>query len=262
MKTKSLLFILLAAALLFCGCSGKKDKQSSSAAPSATSIVSSVFESSKADTAASSATSSTDTSSVASTPQSTVISDDGKEDASSRLFIGDSRTVGLESYSGLSADYFADVGMSIYNIYDKTLNVGGSPYTVKQLLSSNKYDKIYLMLGVNEIGYALDSTVKKYSEFVDYIREAQPSAKVYIQANLHVAAARSASDTYVNNKNLNRFNKAISELADGKTVFYLDINTVFDDADGNLQAERTPDNTHLYAKDYAEWAKWIIKQSE
>ncbi len=211
---------MLAAALLFCGCSGKKDKQSSSAAPSATSIVSSVFESSKADTAASSATSSTDTSSVASTPQSTVISDDGKEDASSRLFLSEiQERLDLRATPVFRQIIFADVGMSIYNIYDKTLNVGGSPYTVKQLLSSNKYDKIYLMLGVNEIGYALDSTVKKYSEFVDYIREAQPSAKVYIQANLHVAAARSASDTYVNNKNLNRFNKAISELADGKTVF-------------------------------------------
>ena len=39
------------------------------------------------------------------------------------LFIGDSRTVGLALYGRLGqADYFADVGMSVFNLFDKSVS--------------------------------------------------------------------------------------------------------------------------------------------
>ena len=180
------------------------------------------------------------------------------------LFVGDSRTVGLMEYGGIkNADFFAHSGMSVYNIYKKKLSVPKvGKITFKTLLTNKKYDRIYIMMGINEGGYNLDKTIKKYKELVSYIKKQQPKAKIILQANLHVTKKRSLKDKYINNKRINRFNKAISKLADKKRVYYIDANSLFDDSNGNLAANKTADDAHPYAKYYKVWANWIIKKTQ
>ena len=179
------------------------------------------------------------------------------------LFIGDSRTVGLMEYAQIEdVDFFANVGMSVYNIHKKPVSVPGvGKVTLKELLKHKKYGKIYIMLGVNEVGYRLESTVSKYKELIAFIQDREPDAKIIIQANLHVTKSRSDSDKVVNNKAIDILNQALSGLADGKTSFYLDANGIFDDGSGNLASDKTADDTHLYAKYYAKWGKWIVEQT-
>ena len=178
------------------------------------------------------------------------------------LFIGDSRTVGLADYGKIEgAEYFSDVGMSVYNILEKGVKV--SPYgyvTLKDLLQKNDYNKIYLMLGINEAGYEVDQTVEKYEKLVDFIKENEPDAKIFVMANLHVTNAK-ASGSYINNKTLNKINEGISAFAEKDNVFYLDVNELFDDNNGGLAPSKTGDGVHLYAKFYVEWGKWIVDQS-
>lgn len=179
------------------------------------------------------------------------------------LFIGDSRTVGLMEYAGIDgADYFCTVGMSVYNIHKKPVsvpNVGN--VTLTELLNSKKYGKIYIMLGINEVGYKFSSTVEKYSELIEFIKDKQPNAVIFIQANLHVSKSRSDSDKVVNNTAINGLNAELAKLADGKSKFYLDANILFDDKTGALSSNKSEDSTHLYAKYYKEWGEWIIKQT-
>ena len=179
------------------------------------------------------------------------------------LFIGDSRTVGLMEYSGMDgADYFCTVGMSVYNIHKKPVSVPNvGKVTLTELLNGKKYGKIYIMLGVNEVGYKFSSTAEKYSELVEFIKDKQPNAVVFIQANLHVSKSRSDSDKVVNNIAINGLNTELSKLADGKSIFYLDANILFDDEAGGLSADKSEDGTHLYAKYYREWGEWIIRQT-
>lgn len=179
------------------------------------------------------------------------------------LFIGDSRTVGLMEYAGLDgANFFADTGMSVYNIHKKTLSVPSvGKVTLDELLTGKTYSKIYVMLGVNEIGYDIGKTAEKYGELLLYIKERQPEAVLFIQANLHVSKERSDSDSVTNNYAIDRLNGELAKLADNKGVFYLDVNPVFDDENGNLSADKTGDSAHLYAKYYAEWGKWIAEQT-
>lgn len=179
------------------------------------------------------------------------------------LFIGDSRTVGLMEYAEISnADFFCNVGMSVYNIDKKTVSVPNvGKVTLTELLTHKKYGKIYIMLGVNEVGYQINKTVSKYSGLIDLIRQSQPDAVVFIQANLHVTKQRSEGDKVVNNSAIDKLNTQLKTLADGKSVFYLDANTVFDDGSGNLPSDKSEDGTHLYAKYYAEWGRWIINQT-
>lgn len=179
------------------------------------------------------------------------------------LFIGDSRTVGLMEYAGIDgADYFCTVGMSVYNIHEGPVSVPHvGKVTLMQLLSSKSYGKIYIMLGINEVGYRFSSTVEKYSGLIDFIKGKQPDAVIFIQANLHVTKRRSDWDKVVNNTAINELNGELEKLADGKSKFYLDANILFDDKEGGLSPDKTGDSTHLYAKYYSEWSEWIIRQT-
>ena len=189
----------------------------------------------------------------------------GDEDFScfdNALFIGDSRTVGISEYSGITnADFFATTGMSVYEVMKETVSVPSvGKVTLEQLLGSVTYNKVFLMLGINELGYDFNSTVEKYGQVVDFIREAQPQAVIYIQANLHVTKSRSDSDSIFNNQNIDRFNTAISALANGEDIFYIDVNELFDDDTGSLDQNYTSDNAHVLGKYYKTWAQWLAGQ--
>lgn len=179
------------------------------------------------------------------------------------LFIGDSRTVGISEYGDLNnATFFAYTGMSVYNVFDKTVSVPKvGKLKLEQLLSSKKFGKIYIMLGINELGYNTSQTLENYEKLVDYIKDNQSSAIIYIQANLHVTSKKSDKDSIVNNTNINKFNNEISKFADNKRIFYIDINEKFDDENGNLNLDYTSDNVHIYAKYYKEWSNWLCQNA-
>ena len=179
------------------------------------------------------------------------------------LFVGDSRTVGIREYSGLKgADFFCSVGMNVFDGTGESLSVDGvGNVTLSQLLSKKQYSKIYIMLGINEVGYPHSSVVDKYSKVLDLIKEKQPNASIIIEANLHVSKSRSDSDKVVNNAAINDLNTKLSALADGSKVFYIDANTIFDDASGSLSSDMTSDGTHLYAKYYPTWVEWISTET-
>lgn len=179
------------------------------------------------------------------------------------LFIGDSRTMGLWEYGKIEgANFFADTGMSVYNIDEKKVNVPGvGKVTLEDLLSARQYNKIYLMLGINELGYDRESTVKKYGKLLDWLKEKAPDAIIYIEANLHVTSSRSESDDIFNNDNINAFNQSISGFIDNKKVFYIDVNELFDDENGNLGEQYTSDNSHVLGKYYVVWADWLLTKA-
>ena len=197
-------------------------------------------------------------------PQTQQPTDDLVElDMSNALFIGDSRTVGLMEYSGLESDFFASVGMSVYNVEDEEVSVPNvGKVTLDQLLSNREYDTIYLMLGINELGYDMDQTVDVYGKLVEDISKSQPNAKIMIQANLHVTQEKSQNHDYITNERIDEFNDKIAGLADGKNIFYLDANPEYDDENGAMSAEVTSDGAHLYAKYYEQWGTWIKAESQ
>ncbi|MBQ5334526.1 MAG: lipase [Oscillospiraceae bacterium] len=177
---------------------------------------------------------------------------------SDALFIGDSRMVGIASYAAFpGANYFATVGLATYKVANAKSEVDNKSVSFSGLLSSKQYGKIYIMLGINEIGNDRTTTMKKYGELIQTIRSAQPNAIIYLCANLHVTAKRSAKGDAINNKSINSFNEAVKGLCDGSTIYYLDINPAFDDASGCLRADYTNDGVHPLAKYYKEWAEWF-----
>jgi len=179
------------------------------------------------------------------------------------LFIGDSRTVGLYEYGGLgNAEVFADTGMSIYKVFEKELVLkSGESLTLENVLSSKDFGKIYIMLGINELGYDFEQTVGRFCEAIDTIREYQPDAYIFIQANLHITKEKSEESEYFTNGNIDRYNEAIGKLADNKQIFYLDVNPLYDDAEGCLSKEFTADHAHIKGIYYAQWVDFILQNA-
>lgn len=161
-----------------------------------------------------------------------------------------------------NATYFASTGMDIYKIYNQKINVGKQGKTgLKSLLEKNKNSKVYIMLGINELGYDFDRTINKFQELIDIIKSSQPGVIIYIEANLHVSESRSVSDEIFNNTNIDIFNRKLAKLADNDSIFYLDVNPLFDDDKGNLRADYTYDNTHVLGKYYKVWTDWIASNA-
>jgi len=179
------------------------------------------------------------------------------------LFIGDSRTVGLAEYAQMEgAEFFASVGMSVYEIDKAKVSVPNvGKVTLSELLENQSYDRIYVMLGINELGYPFEQLVKKYGDFIQYLQNAQPDSTIFILANLHVTKSRSDREKVINNPAINSFNEAISGFADNEHIFYLDANCIFDDADGALSEAKSGDHAHPLAKYYQEWGNWIAEQT-
>lgn len=175
------------------------------------------------------------------------------------LFIGDSRTVGIMEYGNLeNATFLADSGMSVFALEKKKVNVPGlGKVTFKEVLEKGSYGKIYLMLGLNELGYSFESVARKYQETIEQIRQYQEEAILFVCANMHVTQEQSEKDDIYNNANINKVNELISSLADGEKIFYIDINEVFDDENGNLSTEYTSDDSHVYGRYYADWVDWL-----
>lgn len=167
------------------------------------------------------------------------------------LFIGDSRTVGLRDYGSLgNSDFFCDVGLT-----SSDASSSSESGNLADMLSSNNYGKIYVMLGINEVGNNFDSTMNNFRSLVQNIRTKSPDSIIFLEANLHVTDA--AQNDAINNQRIDELNSMIAALADNQSIFYIDINPVFDDGNGNLMADCTSDGVHVFAKYYPQWCDWF-----
>lgn len=172
------------------------------------------------------------------------------------LFIGDSRTVGIQEYGTMNkSDYFCSVGLSSEKINDEV--IGGM--TFDQAIDAKQYGKVYIMLGINEVGNDFEYTLTSYRAVVEKVKIHQPNALIYIQGNLHVSA--SAETNVINNEGINYLNGMIASLADNKRIFYIDINELYDDEYGCFNESYTSDGIHPFAMYYTKWCEWLCTKT-
>ena len=175
------------------------------------------------------------------------------------LFIGDSRTVGLRDYTDLAehADFYCETSLTIYKVLEESFKGKG---TILEALSKKNYGKIYLMVGINELGRGTtEDFMAKYTEVVDTLHELCPDAKIMIQGIMHVSEKKSSSDAIFNNSNINARNNAIATLADNVHFFYIDMNEAVCDENGNLNAEYTHDQIHLLGMYNDLWKQFLME---
>lgn len=179
------------------------------------------------------------------------------------VFIGDSRMVGLYEYGGWEeiSTFYASKGLTIYKLLSAEIaEVPGErkKKTVEEALQENQFKKIYLMVGINEMGTGTVNTfAEAYGGVVEKLLELQPNAIIYIQGILKVTTERSKKGDYINNEGIVARNEAIAQLADNRRIFYLDVNPLLCDASGGIEASYTTDGVHLKAKYIDIWKNYL-----
>ncbi len=174
------------------------------------------------------------------------------------LFIGDSRTVGLRDYTDLSdhADFLCETSLTIAKAMKSDYKGKG---TVESFLNKNEYGKVYLMVGVNELGSGTtEDYMAQYTECVDRIHELEPDAIIFVEAIMDIDKERSDSDPIFNNTNILARNHAIATLADNETFFYIDVNEVVTDEEGYLLDDLRGDHLHLRGASNEVWKEFLL----
>ncbi len=179
------------------------------------------------------------------------------------LFIGDSRAEGIAEYAGIEgATFYTASGMSVYTVHkQRRINSLNRRTNLAEILAEKQYERIYVILGINELGYNYDITMERFKELVEELEAAQPSAQIILNANLHVTAKKAAKDANYNNVSLDRMNEGLAQIAKERGPIYLDVNPVFDDEEGALGEAYTLDDTHVLAKYYPMWKDFLTEET-
>ena len=198
-------------------------------------------------------------------PEGPVAPEPYAEDFSDAAFVGDSRTEGLQLHTGLSgADFFTDVGLMVNEARteDKIALPDGSYGTVLDALGGRQYRRIYLMFGVNELGWDADGVFKDdYVALLRDIAALQPDAALYVQTIFPVTKSKAQGDKVYNNDNVRRFNDRVREAAEEAGAVLLETAALFDDGEGNLPEDASSDGVHLTHSRYQVWLDYLREVS-
>ena len=118
---------------------------------------------------------------------------------------------------------------------------------------------VVMMIGTNNTGHRMDSPkdiAAGVKACIDEIQKRKPTAKILVLAIF----PRDAQPDHARRLNNEAANKLIQKYADGKKVYYADINKVFLTKDGVLEKSVMPDLLHLTSDSYNFWADAVIPE--
>lgn len=180
---------------------------------------------------------------------------------SDALFIGDSRTDGLNLYCPVGdAKHYSGTSMTIFKIMDATDSAYG--YNgIRALLQGMQFGKIYIMFGINEAGYDTDYFANTYQNVINEIRSYQPNAIIYIQSILYVTQKHEANNPVFSSDGLKEKNARLQAMANGVDIFYLEVNDALNDGTDHLPSDYTGDGVHLKASYYQYWKDYLLEHA-
>ena len=178
------------------------------------------------------------------------------------LFIGDSRLQGFGMYSGMPGTFYAATGFQLFK-YDsmKVANTENGKVPLTDALPYDTFTKIYIKVGLNEMGGNENAFLNKYAELIAVLRESEPRAIIYVHGLLPVTAAKSQSDKVHNNPNVNARNEALKQFALEQKAYYLDVGSALAGADGSLPSEMAADGIHLKAQYMDIWKQYLLSHA-
>lgn len=179
------------------------------------------------------------------------------------VFLGDSRTEGFQLYSGLNTGtYFHAVGATVESVFTKDVETEQGTMPLLDAMAQVECGKIYVMLGVNELGWnGTDIFRSQLAKVVDRLREDHPDAVIALQSILPVSARQDAKGSYVNNARIAAYNEVIQEVAEEKGCPYLNVAEAVTDEDGFLRADWNFDGVHLNVAGCRAWLEYLRTHS-
>ena len=176
------------------------------------------------------------------------------------VFLGDSRTEGFYLYSGLkTGQYLYAVGATVESVFSKPVwDRGAEKVSLLDALAELDCRRVYLMLGVNELGWSkIENFHDQYALVIDRIWEDHPEAEIALQSILPVSSRQEAKGTYVNNQRIAEYNRVIAALAEEKGCAFVNVAEAVAGEDGCLPADLNFDGVHLNPAGCRVWLDYL-----
>ena len=169
--------------------------------------------------------------------------------------IGNSLVDGFLMWSGVTnMRCIYGTGAVVNNVLG-TLDL--SPLTLND---ADYYHDIYLMFGLNEVGTDVNSFVQSYKTLIEYVREHQTKANIYVISVTPVTQKVDADPNEVQSMDrINAFNSALKQLCADEKCWYLDIYSMLVDEYGYLSSDYAfaGDGKHFEKSGYVAWANYM-----
>lgn len=196
-------------------------------------------------------------------PETEAVEDSYFDDAA---FIGDSRIDGFRLYSGIkNGEFIVHTGLSIFQVEKKDITYKGQKMKVLEALKKGEYKKVYVSLGVNELGMNNDTGYRdRFAKLMDDIRAQQPDATIYIQLLIPVNEKKCREKgiaSYIENGHLQIYNDILREVAQEKHVFLVDPAEELTNETGEPPYESVADGVHFQREPYKQWFDYLKRHT-
>ena len=189
-------------------------------------------------------------------PESPLVQDTYFDDV---VFLGDSRTDGLRLYSGIKNGIFlCSTGATVESVFNKSVETVVGEMPLLDALALLDCGKIYIMLGINELGWNGTETFRTQStELIRRIQTDHPDAEIVIQSILPVSAKKDDEGRFVNNGRIDEYNQVWMDLAEELDVAYLNVAEGVAGEDGLLPSDLCYDGVHLNKAGCRLWLDYL-----
>ena len=189
-------------------------------------------------------------------PESPLVQDTYFDDV---VFLGDSRTDGLRLYSGIKNGIFlCSTGATVESVFNKSVETVVGEMPLLDALALLDCGKIYIMLGINELGWNGTETFRTQSAaLIRRIQADHPEAEIVIQSILPVSAEKDDEGRYVNNGRIDQYNQVWMDLAEELDAAYLNVAEGVAGEDGQLPSDLCYDGVHLNKAGCRLWLDYL-----
>ena len=171
------------------------------------------------------------------------------------VMIGNSLAEGFYMWAGLAENFTFICNANLW--IDQV--IGGIDLS-KVTLNPGMYESIYLVFGLNEVGNSVELFIEEYEELIDFLREYQPNATIYVHSVTPIMEKVDVDPGEVQTmERIDAFNERLKEMCAEKECWYMDIYSMLIDENGYLSIEYAfeGDGKHFEKSGYVAWANYL-----
>jgi lysophospholipase L1-like esterase len=137
------------------------------------------------------------------------------------------------------------------------------------IIEPTQPDTIFIMIGINDLLRGIDNETILANQqlIIRRLQAAHPDAQIVVQSILPHAAEQIAWEgrdrlLAIPNAQIQALNQSLEAIAIEENIYYLDLYSLFSDAQGNLRPELTTDGLHLNEQGYLVWRSALMLYSQ
>ena len=171
------------------------------------------------------------------------------------VMIGNSLAEGFYMWAGLAENFTFICNANLW--IDQV--IGGIDLS-KVTLNPGRYESIYLVFGLNEVGNSVELFIEEYKEVIAFLREYQPNATIYVHSVTPIMEKVDVDPGEVQTmERINNFNERLKEMCAEEQCWYVDIYSMLLDENGYLSTAYAfeGDGKHFEKSGYVAWANYL-----